>query len=101
MLSESDEGSHLSASSKTQSKDEDAEREEDQEQDLMKANPGLADDMLAHKAALRKKQADFLAGMDENLSEQQRAEMMKGYEDGMNLLAATIQKEQQDGDMKL
>ena len=56
----------------------------------MTANPGLADDMLAHKAALRKKQADFLAGMDENLSEKQREEIMKGYENGMNMLAAAI-----------
>ena len=56
----------------------------------MKANSGLADDMLAHKAALKKKQADFLAGMDENLSDKQREEMMKAYEQGINVLAATI-----------
>lgn len=34
----------------------------------MRANAGLADDMLAHKAALRKKREDFIASMDDNLN---------------------------------
>jgi hypothetical protein len=34
----------------------------------MMAKAGLADDMLAHKAALKKKREEFIASMDEHLS---------------------------------
>ena len=57
--------------------------------------------MLAHKAALRKKREEFIASIDENLSPKQREEMIKGFDNQMNLLASAIQKEQQDQDMKL
>jgi hypothetical protein len=47
----------------------------------LRANAGLADDMLAHKAALRKKREDFIASMDDNLSSQQREAMLKSFDD--------------------
>lgn len=47
----------------------------------MQANPALADDMLAHKAALRKKREDFIATMDENLTSKQREDMIKAFDD--------------------
>jgi len=55
-------------SSKDASKDEDAEDGNDQEQDPGRANAELADDMLAHKAELRRKREEFMASIDENLS---------------------------------
>lgn len=69
LSNESEDDSFLSKSSKTGSKqDEDAEKEESQDGDQIKANADQADDMLAHKAALRKKREEFIASMDENLS---------------------------------
>jgi len=41
---------------------------EDQDADLMGPNAGLADDMLAHKAALKKKREEFISSIDDNLS---------------------------------
>lgn len=55
-------------SSKDASKDDDAEKDEEPEQDPGRANASLADDMLAHKAALRRKREEFIASMDDNLS---------------------------------
>ena len=101
-FSDSENDSFISSSSKTHSKDdEDAEKNEDEDVDLMKANEGLADDMLAHKAALRKKREEFLANIDDNLSQKQKDEMLKAFDDQQAILAAAIQKEQQDQDNKL
>ena len=93
-FSDSENDSFISSSSKTHSKDdEDAEKNEDEDVDLMKANEGLADDMLAHKAALRKKREEFLANIDDNLSQKQKDEMLKAFDDQQAILAAAIQKE--------
>lgn len=77
---DSEHDSFISKSSKTASKDEDAEKLEEQDADLMMANAGLADDMLAHKAALKKKREEFIASMDENLSPAQRQAMIKTFD---------------------
>jgi len=54
----------------------------------LRANAGLADDLLAHKAALRKKREDFIASMDENLSPQQREAMIKNFDELQTMMAA-------------
>ena len=99
--SEEEDDSFLSKSSKTKSADADAEKEEEQEADPLRANAGLADDLLAHKAALRKKREEFIASIDENLAPAQRDAMIKGFDDLQTMLAAQIQKEQQDQDQRL
>lgn len=78
-FSDSEEDSFISKSSKTHSKDED--KEDDADADFNKANAGLADDMLAHKAALKKKREEFVASMDDNLSAKQREELLKSFDD--------------------
>lgn len=73
----------LSKSSKTgsnDSKDADRAKDEDQDDELIKANGELADDMLAHKQALRKKREEFVASLDENLSPKMREEMLKAFD---------------------
>lgn len=94
--SEGEDDSFLSKSSKTKSADADAEKEEEQEADPLRANAGLADDLLAHKAALRKKREDFIASIDENLAPAQREALLKNFDEIQTMLAAQIQKEQQD-----
>ena len=94
--SEGEDDSFLSKSSKTKSADADAEKEEEQEADPLRANAGLADDLLAHKAALRKKREDFIASIDENLAPAQREALLKNFDEVQTMLAAQIQKEQQD-----
>ena len=90
LSSESDEDdSFLSKSSKDGSKDADREKEEDQDV-VRAANGDLADDMLAHKAALRRKRDEFVASLDENLSEKMRGDLIKHFDDQMTLLAANI-----------
>lgn len=79
--SDQDNDSFLSKSSQTKSKDADAEKEEEQEVDPLRANAGLADDLLAHKAALRKKREEFIASIDENLSPAQREAMIKNFDE--------------------
>lgn len=81
-------------SSKDASKDEDAEDGNDQEQDPGRANAELADDMLAHKAELRRKREEFMASIDENLSPAMKEQMLKNFDQNMTILAASIQKEQ-------
>lgn len=78
-FSDSEDDSFISKSSKTHSKDED--KEEDADADFNKANAGLADDMLAHKAALKKKREEFIASMDDNLSAKQREDLIKSFDD--------------------
>lgn len=94
----------LSKSSKTgssASKDADRAKDEDQFDELFKANGDLADDMLAHKQALRKKREEFVASLDENLSPKMKEEMLRAFDNQMTILAGNIQKEQQDQDARL
>lgn len=72
----------ISKSSKDGSSKDDADREKEEDQELnqLKANGDLADDVLAHKAALRKKREEFIASLDEHLSPKMKEDMIKHFD---------------------
>lgn len=84
------------------SKDGDAEKEDEQAaQDPGRANAELADELLAHKALLKKKREEFMASLDPNLSQQMREKMINDFDNKMNNLGTSIQKEQEEQNAKL
>jgi hypothetical protein len=65
---------------------------------MVKANPELSKDVLKAREDRKKKREEFRAGMDENLSPEEREKMLEMFDQQMNNIEKLLKKEREDNE---